>query len=132
MQIKLIGIETIFHIGGPSYDIVSKFKKLVSIGAIDLNKLRIISINYNTTTGDSSKGPVRLYFTDGLAVYLNLTAGYSGSGPTDLCEILNFCKVEFNKDDITSHQDVVEIKYTLDGSERYQFCLPDGDFLYTF
>jgi len=130
-SIKFVEITDIFHIGGTSYDIVEKFKKLVLSGSIKTSEIRLITINYNTSSCNVEKGPVRIYCLNGLAIYLNLTAGYGGSGPTDLCRILELCKVDFYKDDILRKQDIVDIKYSV-GNTNWQFCMPDNSFVYSF
>ena len=130
-NMKMIAIQDTIHLGGTSREIVEKFQQLVSVGIVDIENIRLITINYDTSSGEIEKAPVRIYFANGLALYLNLTAGYRGSGPSDLCKVLELCNIDFDRNDILSKQDVVDIKYTI-GDINWQFCLFDNSYVYSF
>jgi hypothetical protein len=133
-NLKMIKMYDFMHLGGTSYSIAARFKLLIDSGMIDINSLRLITVDYDTTHGDVCKGPVRMYFENGLEIRLNLTAGYSGSGPRDLCEVLNLCNVVYNEQDILSNQDTVNLKLIPRGHEDtfYQFHTYDDMFVYSW
>lgn len=130
-NIEHVTIDVFKHLKGPSYEIVEQFKKLIDSKIIDIDDIKLITINYNTSTGDVFKAPVRIYFSSGVAVYLNLTAGYGGSGPTDLCTILKMCEIDFNKDDITTAQEEVNLRYLKPDGILYHFIKHDGTHEYS-
>lgn len=133
-NIKFVTVEQTFHIGGATTnEIVERFKRLVDLGIIDLSKAILCKIKYTLLECNAEKGPVSIYFLDGIHVRLNLTAGYSGTGPRDTCRILKLCNFDFDENDILSHQDVVNIKYYKDIDEKtvYQFANMDGSYEYS-
>lgn len=131
-NMRFVDCIDLIHLGGTTDEIVNKFQKLVQCKIIDIKKLKLITIKYDTKTGDVQKAPVRVYLSNGLTIYLNLTAGYGGSGPMALCEILKICEINFNENDILSRQDVVELKYNTEPDMCYQFHnISDGTFEYS-
>ena len=117
-------IKTLIHLSGTTFQIEDNFKRLYDSKFIDPAKLGLVTIFYNTSFNDIEVGPVKLFFTDGTAIYLNLTAGYGGTGPHTTCDILSkFDIPEFNSDDILKDQDIVNIRYNLTGTE---FVFSDG------
>ena len=129
-NIKFVEIKDFFHLCGASYEIVEKFGQLIATGIIDPNNIRLITINYDTSKGNIEEGPVRIYFSNEIAVYLNLTAGYNGSGPKDLIKILELCNISFDKSYILTHQSQVNLKYCK-GNDIYQFKNMDGTYEYS-
>ena len=114
-NIKFIDVEQDFHIGGASTsEIVRRFKRLIDLGIIDISKAVLCTIKYVIRENYPEKGPVTIYFLDGTRVKLNLTAGFRGSGPLDTCHILELCTFKFDKEDILSPQDSVNLKYYKD------------------
>lgn len=133
-NIKFITVEQTFHIGGAcTSEIVKKFKRLIDSGIIDINKAIFCRIKYTLMENTPEKGPVNIYFLDGTHVRLNLTAGYSGTGPSHTCDILKLCGFYFDEDDILLHQDIVDIKYykDIDKETIYQFENMDGSYEYS-
>lgn len=134
-NIKFITIEQDIHIGG-SYtsEIVARFKRLINVGVIDTSKALLCTIKYTITENNPETGPVTIYFSNGIRVKLNLTAGYTGEGPRDTCEVLKICGFDFNENDILSHNNIVDIKYykDIDGDNIYQFANFDGSFEYSY
>ena len=133
MENKILRHVTItdrIHIGGPSWEIVSKFKRLIEKGIVEIQRIKLFTIDYNTSTGDVFEGPVHIYFDNGLAIYLNLVAGYSGTGPTDLCEIMEICEINFNKDDILTDQEYIKLRYCTDNEIAYKFDDFNGTYEY--
>lgn len=133
-NIKFVTVEEDFHIGGSAtFEIVEKFKRLIDAGILDPKLAILCTIKYDTTSGNAEKGPVCIYFLNGIRVRLNLTAGYDGTGPKHTCQVLELCGFDFNKDDILSHQEVVDIKYYKDiGDDSvYQFATYDGSYEYS-
>lgn len=86
-----------------------ELKQYLAAGTL---KLREVSIRYNPDKGlpdekEIDSWPVKLIFLDEKGKFViiriwSLTAGYGGSGPTDLEEMLNYLKVKHNPRDIFS------------------------------
>ena len=133
-NIKFITIEQDIHIGGSSTsEIVDRFKRLILADIIDVSKAIFCRIKYDIMGNKVEDGPVNIYFSNGIRVKLNLTAGYTGEGPRDTCEVLKLCGFDFNQDDIFTHNDVIDIKYykDIDNENIYQFKNLDGSFEYS-
>lgn len=130
-NMRFVDVKDFIHLGGTSDEIVEKFAQLVTSGIVDIKNIKLITIKYDTSTGEVEKGPVRIYCLNGLAIQLNLTAGYGGSGPSDLCKVLELCEINFDKDDILTKQDVVDLKYIVEPDMCYQFHNMDGTFEYS-
>ena len=133
-NIKFITVEQEFHIGGScTSEIVQRFKKLIDSGIIDTSKAILCNIHYLLMNNNPENGPVNIFFLDGIRVKLNLTAGYTGTGPRDTCQVLKLCEFEFDESDILTHQEVVDIKYYKDIDEDtvYQFTNFDGSHVYS-
>lgn len=133
-NIKFIEVDNLFHLGNASTgEIVQNFKRLMEAGILDKDKAVLCTINYDTRVNDIEIGPVRIYFSDGICVRLNLTAGYGGTGPRDTCRILNLCEFNFDESDILSKSETVTLKYYKDHHNKnvYQFELPDGSYVYS-
>jgi len=109
-----IEIRTTIHLSGTTYQIEDNFKRLLESKFIEQEQLGLVTILYKTKYNNIENGPVRLFFTNGTAVYLNLTAGYDGNGPHTTCNILSMFNIPgFNEDDILLPQEVVNICYKL-------------------
>jgi len=133
-NIKFITVEQSFHIGGScTVEIVKRFKRLIDSGIIDISKAILCKIKYALMKNTPEKGPVNIYFLNGIHVRLNLTAGYGGTGPRDTCDILKICGFNFDEDDILNHQEEVDITYYKDIDEDtiYQFANMDGSYEYS-
>ncbi len=130
-KIQKVSMDVFMHLKGSSYMILDRFKKLVDSKVVDVDDIKLITINYNTSTGDAADAPVRIYLSSGVVIYLNLAAGFNGSGPTDLCAILRLCEIDFNKDDITSPQEEVNLRYLRPDGILYQFMMHDGTYEYS-
>ena len=134
-NIEFITIELDIHIGGAyTSEIVDKFKRLIDTGMLDVSKALLCTIRYVIMNNRVEDGPVNIYFSNGIRVKLNLTAGYTGEGPRDTCEVLRICGFDFNEDDIFTHNDTVDIKYykDIDSENIYQFENLDGSFEYSY
>ena len=130
-RMRFVQTEIFFWLRGTSYEVLERFQKLIE-SQIDVEELLLVTIDYDTRQGDVEEGPVKLYFADGAEVRLNLTAGYNGSGPNDLCRVLELCNVHFNKADIVSKQDEVHLKYYLGKDDvTYQFQDFEGNHVYS-
>lgn len=117
-------IKTTIHLSGTTFQIEDNFNRLYDSKFIDPNKLGLVTIFYNTSRNDIEVGPVKFFFTDGTAIFLNLTAGYGGTGPHTTCDILSKFNIpEFNKEDILRKQDIVNIRYELTNND---FIFSDG------
>lgn len=109
-----ISIKTKIHLGGATYEIFNNFKRLLDLGFIDKGKLGLVTIFYEVSKNNIESAPVKLYFTDGIAIYLNLTAGYGGTGPRTTNDILSLFNIpNYTADDIMLHQNIVNLKYEL-------------------
>ena len=102
-DLKFIEVTDYYHLTGATSIIVDKFKRLVDSKLIDIDKVILASINYNVYENNVTYGPVHIYTKDGIEIVLNLSAGYCGSGPTDLCYILKLCKFDFDENEIKTH-----------------------------
>jgi len=120
-NMKFVKIETVVYLTGPSYDVVSKFEAFIKTKMIDIDAIKLITIQYDTELGDLEKAPVKIYFSTGLIMYLNLKAGYNGNSPSDLCKVLKLCEIDFEESDILSKQKVVDLRYVKDSKNCYQF-----------
>lgn len=130
-NMKFVKIETVVYLTGTSYDILSKFEAFIKTKMIDVNAIKLITIKYDTELGESEKAPVKIYFSTGLIMHLNLTAGYNGNGPSDLCKVLKLCEIDFEESDILSKQKVVDLRYIKDSKNCYQFYNIDGTHEYS-
>ena len=130
-SMKFVSLRDSIHLGGPSYEISETFKRLVQGNVIDVSKIELITVNYNVSQNNLETWPVRIYCSNGLAIYLKLTAGYSGAGPHDLVSVLELCNIKFDKNDILSNQDVVNLKYVRDTNIVYQFKNSYGEIVYS-
>ena len=99
-----------------SYEMVHEFEKLISSNKIKVGDIQKVKIYYDNRNGlpDSKcsleKYPVIMDTFDGDKIYLfSLTAGYGGSGPTDLVKVLNLAGFDFEEDLILRKRDVVDI-----------------------
>lgn len=132
-NLKTISIETFIHLKGSTDTIFNNFKRLVDSNIICPNNIRFVSIKYEVMKGITDEAPVKMFFEDGVAVFLDLTAGYSGSGPTTLKEILHICFPEFNEEmlsiDISTPREVVDSSYIKNSSTAYQFEY-EGNYYY--
>lgn len=129
-NLKTISIKTFIHLRGSTDTIFNNFKRLVASQIIFPNKVKLITINYEVMKGINNEAPAKLFFEDGTAVFLDLTAGYSGSGPSTLKEIIQICFPEFSREklayDISTPQEIVDIRYVRDFSTAYQFEYEDN------
>jgi len=99
-----------------SYETVEEFENLISSNKIKVDDILKVKIYYETQKGlpdyDCSleKYPVIMDTIDEGKIYLFcLSAGYGGSGPTDLLKILNLAGFNFEKDLIIRKRDIVDI-----------------------
>lgn len=130
-KVEHVTIDVFIQLKGTSDEIVKRFKKMLDTRAIDVDDIKLITVDYNTSSGDVANAPVRIYLASGIAIYLNLTAGYSGSGPTDLCTILKMCEIDFNENDIKSDQQEVNLRYIKSDNKLYHFIKHDGTHEYS-
>ena len=110
-SMKFVTVKDFIHLGGTTYEIVAKFKKLIEKEIIDINNVELATIKYDTRISDVETGP--------------------GSGPTDLCTILKICGFKFNESDILEKQTEVNLKYIKNPSVCYQFINYDGSYIYS-
>ena len=92
-----------------TYDNLPELRRYLEMEPLTL---REVSIKYNYKKGlpderDIDNWPVKLLFLDQKGKFViirifNLTAGYNGSGPNDLEEILKYLNVEHDPQDILS------------------------------
>ena len=108
-DLKFIEVSDYYHMTGSTNAIVDKFRRLVESKLIDVDKVIFVTIDYNVYENNVTDGPVHLYTKDGVEVVLNLSAGYGGSGPTDLCYILKLCKFDFVGNEIKTHNTVGDV-----------------------
>lgn len=124
-KLKFKSIATLIHLSGTSYEILKNFKQLIESNIISLDNVNFMSIYYDTSKGIDNEAPAKIFFNNGIAVFLDLTAGYHGSGPRDLCTLVQLCFPEFDKDkieeDILTSQDKVDIHYAKDKTYTCQF-----------
>ncbi len=83
--------------------------------------LKEVNITYSPSKGlpsenDTDKYPVKIFFEDKegeiiVVKIFTLTAGYSGSGPSDLAELLDWLKVKYQEDEIFTKKCVGEDGY---------------------
>lgn len=131
-NMKFVEVTDFIHLGGTSDEIVNNFKRLMESGIIDIDKIKLVTINYTMNVGNVESGPVHIYFSSGVELWLDLTAGYNGIGPSNLCKILKICKVTFKEDDIlSSNSSKVVLRYVLKDNYCYQFKKHDGNYEYT-
>lgn len=134
-NLKFMTVTNFIHLSGASYEIISNFKRLVEGNIISADNVNFMHIEYDTTTGISNESPVKIFFNNSTAIFLELTAGYGGVGPRDLCEVVKLCFPEFDKkkveEDILTKQDTVDILYVKDTSNSYQFAC-NGEYYYSF
>jgi len=108
------------HLRGTTHIIYDNFKRLLNTGFLESSMLGLVTISYDVNKNNIESAPVKLYFTDGTAVYLDLTAGYRGTGPNTTCDILSLFNIpNFNKEDILSHQNIVRLRYELTDDEYF-------------
>ena len=100
-ELSAVNIDAVYHLGG--MDVVDKFKKLVKGNIINPNLLRLVTIMYDKNA-KLNEGLVRLYFHDGAAVYLNLIPGGTGVISLNICDILDYCHLQYDKNLITTPQ----------------------------
>lgn len=134
-NLKLKSATTFIHLSGASYEILKNFKRLIEGNIISSNDVNFMRIHYDTSKGIANESPAKIFFNNSVAVFLELTAGYGGNGPRDLCQVISLCFPEFDKKaiekDILTTQDTVDIIYAKDTLNLYQFAC-NGEYYYSF
>lgn len=134
-KMKFVRINTFIHLSGSSTEILNSFKSLFESNIITKNNTKLIKIEYDTAVGSSLDIPVKIFFNNHVAIFLNLTAGYMGESPKILCDIVKMCLPNHDEkiieNDILTSQKYVNISYSPDTSMSYQFAL-DKDFYYSW
>lgn len=134
-KLSFKSIATLIHLSGASYEILKNFKRLIESNIISPNEVNFMSIHYDTLKGIDNEAPAKIFFNNSVAVFLELTAGYIGKGPRDLCQVISLCFPEFDKKaiekDILTTQDTVDIIYAKDTLNLYQFAC-NGEHYYSF
>ncbi len=90
----------------------SEETRLKVIELINIYKERItkIRINYNVYQGlpheesPEEEWPVKIIIKDVIIYAHSLTAGYGGTGPHDLCKVLDAAGVVYDKNDILTQR----------------------------
>lgn len=100
-ELSAVNIDAVYHLGG--IDVVDKFKKLAKCNIINPNLLRLVTIMYDKNA-KLNEGLVRLYFEDGAAVYLNLIPGGTGVISLNICDVLDYCHLQYDRNLITTPQ----------------------------
>lgn len=133
-DLRFIPVQKFIHLEGASYQILSNFKQLVESGFVNLDNIIFLTVKYDTQKGIESDAPVKIFLKDNTAIYLNLTAGYSGSGPTDLCSVIKMCFKDMDKakisKDILTNRKLVDLTYVKDTENYYQFSC-QGEYYYS-
>lgn len=132
--LKFVTVENFIHLSGEAGDILFNFRRLIECGIVSCKNIKLIAINYNSIVGITKDAPVKIFLSNGTAVFLDLPAGYFGKGPKHLCKIIKKCFPNLPKHkidtDILTFQENVELKYSSHDLCVYHFSC-NGQYYYS-